>query len=526
VPRNSSATPYRFDPAKADRVEDFFREFLKHVKGEWAGHPLTLEPWQRQRIIRPIFGSVRRADGLRQYRTAYVEVPVGNGKSTLAAAIALTLLFIDGEPGAEVYGCAGDRDQARIVFGTAKAMVEADPMLMARAEIFKDAITVPSTGSTYRVLSAEAYTKHGLDAHGVIFDELHVQPTRELWDTMVSRVRSRRQPLVFAITTAGYDRHSICYEQYNYAQKVQSGIIEDATFLPVIYEAPQNADWKSKSVWKKANPNYGISLKADYFEKQFKTAQEIPAAENNFRRLHLNQWTEQAVRWLPMDLWDEDAASAPLDLGAFAKQRCFAGLDLSSTSDLASLCLDFPGENGEHRFFWWNFVPQDNARRRAERDRVPYDVWARAGYLILTPGNVIDYDFIRKQINDLAAQFQIAELGYDPWNATQLATQLQGDGLTVVPVRQGFASLNAPSKELEKLVVGKLIRHGGNPVARWCASNVAAAMDPAGNIKPDKARSTEKIDAIVALIIALSRSILYSKVESVYLTRGLQVWGA
>jgi phage terminase large subunit-like protein len=406
------SSAFRFDSHAADRVEGFFASHLKHVKGEWAGHPLTLEPWQRKRIIRPIFGSVRRADGLRQYRTAYVEVPVGNGKSTLAAAIALTLLFIDGEPGAEVYGCAGDRDQARIVFGTAKAMVEADPMLMERAEIFKDAITVPSTGSTYRVLSAEAYTKHGLDAHGVIFDELHVQPTRELWDTMLARVRSRRQPLVFAITTAGYDRHSICYEQYNYAQKVQSGIIEDATFLPVIYEAPQNADWKSKSVWKKANPNYGISLKADYFEKQFKTAQEIPAAENNFRRLHLNQWTEQAVRWLPMDLWDGEAASAPLDLATFAKQRCFAGLDLSSTSDLASLCLDFPSENGEHRFFWWNFVPQDNARRRAERDRVPYDVWARAGYLILTPGNVIDYDFIRKQINDLAAQFQIAELGY------------------------------------------------------------------------------------------------------------------
>src|ERR1700682_1240752 len=202
MPKSSSATPYRFDAAKAGRVEDYFRKCLKHVKGEWAGHPLTLEPWQRKRIIQPLFGMVRRADGLRQYRTAYVEVPVGNGKSTLAAAIALTLLFIDGEPGAEVYGCAGDRDQARIVFGTAKAMVEADPMLMERAEIFKDAITVPSTVSTYRVLSAEAYTKHGLDAHGVIFDELHVQPTRELWDTMVARVRSRRQPLVFAITTA------------------------------------------------------------------------------------------------------------------------------------------------------------------------------------------------------------------------------------------------------------------------------------------------------------------------------------
>jgi len=250
MPKSSSATPYRFDAAKADRVEEFFREFLKHVKGEWAGHPLTLETWQSKRIIRPIFGSLRRADGLRQYRTAYVEVPVGNGKSTLAAAIALTLLFIDGEPGAEVYGCAGDRDQARIVFATARAMVEMNPMLMERAEIFKDAITVPSTGSTYRVLSAEAYTKHGLDAHGVIFDELHVQPNRELWDTMVARVRSRRQPLVFAITTAGYDRHSICYEQYNYAQKVQAGIIEDATFLPVIYEAPADADWTSKVVWK------------------------------------------------------------------------------------------------------------------------------------------------------------------------------------------------------------------------------------------------------------------------------------
>ena len=520
--RTTRSSAFRFDAAKADQIEQFFRLHLRHVKGEWAGHPLTLEPWQSKRIIRPIFGSVRRADGLRQYRTAYVEVPVGNGKSTLAAAIALTLLFIDSEPGAEVYGCAGDRDQARIVFGTAKAMVEADPMLMERAEIFRDAITVPSTGSSYRVLSAEAYTKHGLDAHGVIFDELHVQPTRELWDTMVARVRSRRQPLVFAITTAGYDRHSICYEQYNYAQKVQAGIIVDLTFLPVIYEAPPDADWKSSKVWKKANPNYGISLKTDYFEKQFKTALEIPAAENNFRRLHLNQWTEQAVRWLPMDLWDEGATPA-IDLAELAGKECWGGLDLASVSDIASLCLVFPDEaTGECTALWWNWVPREGARRRADRDRVPYFDWAHAGQIIMTDGDVTDYDVIRDTIKTVAETFNVKEIAYDRWNASQLVTQLTGDGLTMVPTGMGYASMNAPSKELETLIVGRKLKHGGDPVARWAASNVTAEKDAAGNTKPSKGKSTEKIDPIVALVLALSRAMVARDNSSVYETRGIR----
>ncbi len=522
----TSAARARFDKKAAERAEAFFARYCQQVKGEWAGRPLDLAPWQSKRIIRPLFGTLRKADNLRQFRTVFVEIPVGNGKSTLCSGLALELLFYDDEPGAEVYSAAADKDQARIVFEIAKRMVEAEPALSKRAQIFKDAIVVPGTGSTYKVLSAEAYSKHGLDAHGVIFDELHAQPNRELWDVLVARTRSRRQPVIAAITTAGYDRNSICYEVYSYAKKVEQGILDDPTFLPVIFEADDKDDWKSPKTWRKANPNLGVSVKPDYFENQFKKAVEIPAYENTFRRFHLNQWTEQATRWLPMDKWDI-GASAPFALDDLAGRECFGGLDLASTTDLASLCLDFPdAASGRHRAVWWHWVPRDGALRREDRDRVPYLTWGRQGFIELTEGNVIDYEFIRKRINALADQVKIKEIAYDRWNASQIVTQLDGDGFTMVPTGMGFASMAAPSKELEKLVMGEMLEHAGNPVARWCASNVAVEMDAAENIKPSRKRSTEKIDAVVSLILALSRAMLQrEKAGSVYDTRGILTLG-
>ena len=513
-----------FDDDAARRAELFFSGLLRHVKGEWAGRPFTLEPWQRDLVIRPLFGTLRD-DGSRQYRRAYVEIPRKNGKSTLSAGIALKLLCADREPGAEVYSAAADRDQARIVFETAKEIVMNSPQLSALCKPYKYSIVVPKTGSSYKVLSAEAYSKHGLNAHGIIFDELHAQPNRELWDVLTTSTGARRQPLVVAITTAGHDHNSICYEQHEYALKVLAGIIEDPTFLAVIFAAGPDDDWRDPRVWAKANPSLGATIKAEYIEAECKRAIEVPGYQNTFRRLHLNQWTEQDVRWLPMDAWDEcGEAFDPADLEG---QECFGGLDLALTKDLSALELAFPQDDGTVKVLSYFWVPEENARQRGDRDRVPYPLWIQQGLITATPGNITDFDRIREDIRELGERFNIREIAYDRWRATQLVTQLTGDGFTMVPLGQGFASLTAPSRELEKLVIGKRLRHGGNPVLRWMASNVAAETDAAGNIKPSKKRSTERIDGIVALIMALSRMIVQPEVpESVYMHRGIDFIGA
>jgi len=501
TPAKSSSTEYWFDTEAADRAVRFFEACLTHTKGEWAGTPLKLSDWQADKIIRPLFGW-KRADGTRKYRTAYIQIPRKAGKSTLAAGIALYLLMADNEPGAEVYSAAADRDQAAIVFEMAKGMAEASEPLRKRVKPFKRALTVPSTASTYKVLSSEAYTKHGLSAHGIVVDEVHALPDRELWDVLTTSTGARRQPLTVAITTAGFDRHSLCFELYDYACKVRDGIFEDPAFLPVIYEAAEDDDWKLPATWHKAHPGLGVSVKEEYFAAECAKAQQMPTYENTFKRLLLNIWTEQDTRWLPMDAWDACAAELP-DLEG---RVCYAGLDLSTTTDITALVLAFPVGPVVYLmpFFW---VPSEGIHKRAKRDRVPYDVWTKQGLIAATAGNVIDYDTIRARINELAERFNIKEIAIDRWNATHLATQLTGDGFEVIGFGQGFASMSAPCKELEKRVLGREIAHGGNPVLRWMASNVSVTMDAAGNMKADKAKSTERIDGIVAGLMALGRVI-------------------
>jgi phage terminase large subunit-like protein len=521
----SSDGQFWFDEHAADLACAFFEKYLVHVKGEWAGNPFMLEAWQRDGIIRPLFGWKRKDSAdpkkcSRRYRTAYIFVPRKCGKSTIAAGIALYLLFADHENGAEVYSAAADREQAAIVFEVAKQMVAANPSLVKRSETFKRAITVSSTGSSYKVLSADAYTKHGLNAHGIVFDELHAQPNRELWDTLTTSTGARRQPLVVAITTAGYDRNSICWELHSYAKRVAEGSVTDPSFLPVLYGLEDEEDWTSPINWAKANPSLGVSLKREYLDQEFRKAKEIPAYENTFRRLHLNQWTEQDSRWISSDLWD--SCDSAVESSALKGKRCFAGLDLASTTDITALTLLFPHEDGTYDvlpFFW---IPGENIALRERRDRVPYSAWARERVVYTTPGNVVDYEFIRSKIRELAELYQISEVVIDRWNATQLTTQLMGDGLTVVPWGQGYSSQSAPTKELMNLLMAGRIRHGGNPVLRWMASNVAVEQDAAGNMKPSRRRSTERIDGVVALINALGRAST-SPVgqESVYNTRGI-----
>ncbi len=522
----AQAGEYRFDEDAADRAVTFFPRFLTHVKGEWAGRPFELDEWQRERIIRPLFGW-KRADGTRRYRTVYVEVPRKNGKSNLSAGIALILLYADHEPGAEVYSAAADRDQAAIVFELAKSMVQSSPDLRAISEVYRRSIVVPRTGSAYHVLSADVKTKHGKNASGVIFDELHAQPNRELWDVLTTSTAARRQPVVVAITTAGYDRESICWEVHDYACKVRDGVVQDDSFLPVIYGAGTDEDWRDREVWRRVNPGLGVSIKLDYLEQEARRAAETPSYQNTFRRLHLDQWTQQNTRWIDLEVWD--ACGGPVDPEALRSRVCFAGLDLSTTTDLAAFVLLFPpdGEYTDYRVVPYFWVPEETVAKRSKRDQVPYDAWVRDGLIEATEGNVADYDVIRKRINEVSHLFDLREIAVDRWNASQITSQLTADGFVMVPFGQGFRDMSGPTKELEAVLLSKRLRHAGNPVLRWMADNVSVRTDPAGNLKPDKAKSTGRIDGIVALIMALGRAVLQPEFVSVYDRegRGLYVIG-
>ena len=514
-------TEFTYDKKAAQIAVNFFEKLLVHVKGEWAGQPFILQDWQREEIIKPIFGW-KREDGTRRYRTVYIEIPRKNGKSTLAAGIALYLEFADDEGGAEVYSAAGDRDQAAIVHDLAKTMVEESPQLAKRSEVYKRSIIVPSTNSTYRVLSADAYTKHGLNAHGVVVDELHVQPNRDLVDVLVTSTGARRQPLVVFITTAGFDRESICWEYHEYARQVAEGIIDDPSFFSYIIAADKDDDWLDEKVWAKANPGLGVQVKMDYLRNEARKAEYVPAYQNTFRRLHLNQWTAQESRWLDMRIWDD--CDLQIDPKLLEGAQCYGGLDLASTSDIASFCLDFPSEDGEDEqhawlpFFW---IPEDNMIERARKDRVPYDAWVRDGLITATEGNVIDYGFILRDIEQIGEKYNIQEIAFDRWGAFQVSQQLEGLGFTVVGFGQGYKSMSPPTTELLRLVKDKKLVHGGNPVLRWMADNLIVDTDPAGNVKPNKAKSREKIDGIVAGIMSLDRSIRHETGDSVYDERGL-----
>lgn len=584
-----------FDEEEAQRAVGFY-DFLKHSKGEWAGRPLRLRPWQAF-IKGCIFGWMREygqcatceawsvvdpasrkiicgnpdceplprepsaTEYLRRFRTAYEEIARKNGKSTMAAGDGLKLAFFDGEAGAEVYAAATKRDQAKIVWGEASRMVKASPALNKRISVLTSNMHVLTRNQKFEPLGADNDSTDGLNIHGAIVDELHAHKTRSMVDVLETATGARRQPLIEYITTAGYDRHSVCWEKHEYGIRVLEGTVQDDTFFVYIASIDEGDDWTDPAVWAKANPNLGISVKVDDLTMKCERAKQVPGLQNSFRRLHMNVWTEQADRWLDMDVWDENAgAMSVADLRAHLRGRlCYGGLDLSSKVDLSSFSLFFPdagfgevaveiredenaGENplpasghplpegegieeesrvrktmrpvGAVLSFSW--IPEENMRLRSERDRVPYQQWHEAGVIQATEGNVIDYDFIRSMVNELGTEFEIAEIGYDPFNATQMALQLSDDGFTMVEVRQGFMTLSEPAKELEALSLSRALRHGGDPVLRWAVGNVAVEQDPAGNIKPSKKKSTERIDPVASLVNAIARAIRHENDGSVY----------
>lgn len=514
-----------YDKKKADRAVTFI-ENLCHTKGKWAGTPFWLLPWQEQ-LIRDIFGIVK-PDGNRQFRTAFVEICKKVGKSELAAAVALYLLYADNEPSAEVYGAAADRQQASIVFDVAKQMVEMAPALMKRSKLMgaTKRIVNYSNAGYYQVLSAEVGGKHGFSVSGLVFDEIHTQPNRQLYDVLTKGSSDARQnPLHFIITTAGNDRHSIAYELHTKAVDILEGRRVDPTFYPVVYGLKDDEDWEDEANWYKVNPSLGYTVDIERLRDAYREAKQNPADEITFKWLRCNMWVSSTVAWIPDAIYMR--GNEPIDMDALAGRDCYAGLDLSSTGDITALVLIFPLRDEEEKYvllpYFW--IPEETIPRRVKANSVPYDIWEKQGYIMSTEGNVIHYDFIEKFIMDLSEKYHILEIAVDRWNATQMIQNLEGEGFTIVPFGQGFSSMSAPTKEFYRLLMEGRIIHGGNPVLRWMAGNVVIDTDPAGNIKVTKAKSKEKIDGIVAAIMALDRCIRQEgQSGSVYDERGLLVF--
>ena len=537
-----------FDQTKADRVLTFFRQ-LKHTKGVWRGVPFTLLDWQAQSLS-DVFGTMRD-NGYRQYNTAYLEICKKQGKSELGAGVGLYCLTSDDEWAAEVYGCAADRQQASIVFDVAVAMVDQNPTLKKHIKLIlsqKRMVYLP-TKSYYQVLSADAFSKHGFNVHACVFDELHAQPNRGLFDVMTEGSGdARTQPLFFLITTAGDDpdRSSIGWEVHTMAEEVLLGTKVDPTFYAMIYgldrenrriwtgrqyetvkenwedDATWRKAWSNRKVWEKVNPSIGHTVAWEKVEDQFTRAQGNIAKEKNFRWLRLNCWEIlKTSGWLGLDFWD-------LCKGRIVEKRlhgrpCYGGLDLSSKIDMTAFVMLFPPDDINKKWivlprFW---VPEDKIQERFETDKVPYPEWKQRGYLKTTPGNVIDYDFIEKEILNLRDLYDIQEIGFDPWNAMQTAINLDDEGLVMAETRQGYKTMSPAMKEIEALVMGKKLLHGGHPILRWNVGNVRVKIDENENIRPVKGKGIERIDGLVAMINAMARAILHEDTTSVYETRGV-----
>lgn len=501
---------YWFDERAADYACRWIETRCVFTEDKWAGKPFRLSAWQRDDIIRPMFGW-KRKDGLRRYRRVIVWVPRKNGKTELAAAVSLIVLLATGVMGGQVYSIAKDKGQARIVFDKASVMVSWSPELSKSVEPLKSSLFVPQLQAKFEPMSGTPQGKHGRSASGLIGDEVHEWPDDRLYTFMHQSEAAREEPIEFLISTAG-TQEGYGWELWQECQKILDGTIDDPETLVVVYAADQDDDWTDPKTWAKANPNLGISVREDYLAAECKRAQESPRLENDFKRYHLNLWTEQDVRWLPIDLWRK-CSDRPGDVDWWRElrntmrgRRAFGGLDLASRIDIAAFVLAFPPETPDQKLvlipkFW---VPEATIERRTRVDRVPYTDWEKMGAITATPGKVIDYDFIEAEIFDAAAQFDIQMLGVDDWNAQQMVTTLEHQGVPLKRIHQGYKSLSDPSKELERLVIGMLLEHGNHPVLTWMARNAGYDEDPSGNIKPSREKSKEKIDGIAATVDALA----------------------
>lgn len=514
-----------FDAGLADAVVAAWPTWFRHTEGRWAGKPFHLLPWQAA-TVRLLVGW-KGAEGFRLFRRLFLWVGRKNGKTELLAALSILFFVCDREMGGQAYAMARNENQARIVFDKAKTMVGLSPAFRDRVQPFKKSLYVPELRAGFVVLSGKAEGKHGLSASVIVGDEMHEWPDGTLYTTLHQSIAAREQPIELYGSTAGFRGRNYGWNLWQECLSIIAGTLADPTTLVVIFAAAPEDDWTDEAVWRKANPNLGISPKLDYLRAECAKAQDNPRLENDFKRYHLNQWTENVVRWLPLAKWD---AGAPDPQGwkrypdELRGRRCFGGLDLSSTSDLTALVWVFPPEDeGEH----WKLVvrlwcPAESIALRARRDRVDYDLWASAEAILQTSGNTVDYTVIERQVMEDAEAFDVQGLAIDRWNATGTAIRLQEDGCPVTMFGQGYASMSAPSKEWERLVLAGQLDHGGHPVLRWMIGHVAIKTDDAGNIKPTKERSAEKIDGVVAGIMGLGLAIGHQdEGPSVYEERGI-----
>lgn len=530
TPEGSARPGARFDPSRVDRVLDVFSR-LRHTQGKWAGKPLTPDPWQIAYIIAPVLGWVYRdedGDWVRVTRRAYVDIPRKNGKTTLAGGVATYLTTADREQGAQVYAVASGRDQARYCFDPVKLIAQKSPALSPYVRALQHRIIHQPTGSYFAVVSKLADMLHGANVHGAIIDELHVHKTADLVEAVETGTGSRTQPLVFTITTADDGRSATIYaRRRHYVEQLARGALTDPSLYGVVWAATPEDDPFAEETWRAANPGFGVSPSRSYLENAAAEAKQSPADLAKFLRLHLGIRTKQATRYIELDAWDRNASI--VDEAQLVGQTCYGGLDLASTSDLCALAWCFPDGHGGHDLLWRMWCPEGAVPALDRRTAGQVEVWARRGLLTVTPGDVADYDYIRSQINLDRERFAVAEIAYDPWNSSQLVTDLMNDGLDMVKMRQGFASMSSPTKEFKRLTLEGTedtprLRHGGNPAMRWQIDNLGVEMDAAGNVKPSKKSSGDKIDGVVAAIMALDRAVHHTPPKrSVYDEGDLQI---
>lgn len=500
----------KFDPERVDRVLKAFGQ-LRHTQGQWAGEPLKPDPWQVAYILAPVFGWVvwdpDSSSMVRVIRKLYVDVPRKNGKSTLLGGIAVYMACADGEPGAQVVTAATSEKQARFVFDPIKTLATKSPALARHTRAVGNKILHPSSGSYIEVVSSVADAQHGANIHCSVVDELHVHKTPDLVETIETGTGSRRQPLSAIITTADSGKKNTIYaRRREYVEQLARRAIKDSSTYGVVFAAEKSDDPFAEATFKKANPGYGVSPTRSYMHSAAAQAKQSPADLAAYLRLHLGLRTKQETKYFDLDVWDRNASI--VHEPTLAGRAAYGGLDLASTSDLCALAWVLPSAAGFDAI-WRLWTPEANLEALDKRTAGEATVWVREGFLILTPGNVADYDFIRAQINRDRESFDVRGIAFDPWNSSQLVNDLMSDGAPMVKTRQGLVTLSAPTKELQRTLLEgtverPMFRHGGNPAVRWQADNFAVAMDAAGNVKPDKANAADKIDAIAAAINAMS----------------------
>ena len=485
-----------FDKKAAMRAIHFI-EKLKHTKGEWAGQRFRLEPWQ-QFVLWNIFGW-KNADGTRRFRYAYIEIARKNGKTALSAGIGLYMLFADGESRPEVYSAATVKDQAKICFSDAVEIVKATD-LKNYLTPYRNSIVYELKGGTMKPLSSDYGTHDGLNPSCGIIDEFHAHKDSGMFDVIKSAFGARRQPLMFIITTAGFDKSGVCYAYRENVIKVLRGVNEDDSLFGIIYTLDDKSEWDDPKMWIKVNPNLGVSLSTDYLADQVKDAKNRPEAVRNVMTKNVDLWVDAERTWILDDVWQKCIGTTdPADLKGCA---CWGGLDLSNVSDITAYVLLFH-ENDRFQLLPHFWIPEEKMLEKIRKENINYDKWAAEGYVTVTPGNVIDYDFVKADILRIVADYDLRTSAYDRWNSSQTIIDLQNEGMECNPFGQGYGSMSAPTKEFEKLVLTGKIEHFGNPVLRWMLASTLVKTDPAGNIKPDKEKSTQKIDGIVASIMAL-----------------------